>query len=117
MRRCALLCLLLLPAVAFAQNSGDVLLAHGEAAWIMHEPRYVDATNRHCCGPVDCAPLADGEMLETKDGIRDTVTGDLLKWGEKGIYRSRDARWWGCRSPGFDGKLRTRCAFPPGGDS
>ncbi|MBN9525831.1 MAG: hypothetical protein J0H82_06500 [Alphaproteobacteria bacterium] len=46
-------------------------LAHGDAAWIQHAPRYVtDIANAagyaHCCGPADCERAPEGAIRSTE---------------------------------------------------
>lgn len=36
--------------------------AHGDAEWIMKDPRYVDGAGVHCCGPTDCSRAEPGEI-------------------------------------------------------
>lgn len=86
-----------------------LMLAHGDAEWIMREPGYRDAQGAHCCGPTDCAALPPGAVAETPDGYRIVATGELMRWGERGVYLSRDDRYWACTRGGI-----TRCLFIPG---
>ena len=49
-------------------------LAHGDAGWIMAEPRYVDRDGVYCCGPSDCRREHVAKFRETPAGI-EIVTG------------------------------------------
>jgi hypothetical protein len=69
--------------------------AHGDAWWIARYPGYVDRLGRHCCGPSDCEPAPPGlSIRELGDGV--VIDGHLLRYGEPGVYWSRDERWWVC---------------------
>lgn len=79
--------------------------AHGDATWIMQEPRYVDPLGIHCCGPSDCEPVPDSEIDESQDII--THRGDPLSKRERGVYWSIDDRYWVCR------RENVKCIFRP----
>jgi hypothetical protein len=80
--------------------------AHGDAEWIMREPRYVDRVGIHCCGPSDCGPVPAGEITETDNSV--SHGGQTLMKRERGVYWSIDERHWVCRR--FDG---LKCIFIP----
>ena len=84
------------------------LLAHGDAAWIMTEPRYVAASGSHCCGPSDCErmPAEVQKRLKQIDGGWE-LDGVTFKYGERGMYHSIDSDWWWCRIG------EPRCLFEP----
>ena len=88
--------------------------AHGDAEWIMAEPRYVDANGIHCCGPSDCGRAPAEAFTEMPDGISViSETGTIITFFShdrigRGAYVSKDDDWWWCRSFG-----RVRCIFKP----
>ena len=85
-------------------------LAHGDAAWIMNDKRYVDAEGLHCCGPSDCYPVAADAIEVNPRSV--TFGGQSLSTARAGVYWSIDQRGWVCVRGG-----RLRCAFPPRGGS
>ena len=98
MRRLAILAALL-PLAA---------LAHGDAAWISSEPRYVDRNKIHCCGPADCSAAPAGAVVRVIDGWRVVATGRMFRDGDPDLYDSIDHRIWLCHRGGDD-----RCLFVP----
>lgn len=88
-------------------------LAHGDAAWIMANPRYVDRDGVHCCGPADCRREHATKFRETPAGIEivtgagDTVLMPRALVGQ-GLYPSIDDDWWVCIRGGV-----VRCIFKP----
>ena len=80
--------------------------AHGDAEWIMREPRYIDRNGIHCCGPSDCGPVPDSEISETNDTI--SHGGETLQKRDRGSYWSIDHQHWVCRR--YDG---LKCIFRP----
>lgn len=83
--------------------------AHGAAEWIMVRP-YYDRFGAHCCGPVDCAVVAPGEIERIVGGWRHVPTNTMLLDGEVGIYPSIDAQMWRCVRAG-----QLKCIFPGAG--
>lgn len=83
-------------------------LAHGDASWIMQEPRYRDALGIHCCGPKDCAVAPAGTVTQTLDGWRVNATGRLFRHDDPDRYDSIDGQVWLCHRDGKD-----RCLFVP----
>jgi hypothetical protein len=81
-------------------------LAHGDAEWIMREPRYVDRNGVHCCGPSDCGVVPDSEIAEDNETI--SHRGEKLNKSDRGSYWSIDHQHWVCRR--FDG---LKCIFRP----
>ena len=70
-------------------------LAHGDAAWIMANPRYVDRDGVHCCGPSDCRREHATKFRETPAGIEIvTGAGDVVLMPRalvgQGLYPSID---------------------------
>lgn len=86
-----------------------LLFVHGEAEWIMREPRYRADDGVHCCGPTDCERLPDGSVTEGGGAYRLDATGETMRWGDPGVYLSRDDHYWACHRGG-----RLRCLFVPG---
>ena len=87
--------------------------AHGDAAWIMAEPRYVDRDGVHCCGPSDCRREQAVKFRETPAGIEIvTGAGDVVLMPRhlvgQGLYPSIDDDWWVCIRGGV-----VRCVFKP----
>lgn len=87
--------------------------AHGEAQWIMDNPRYLDRWAAHCCGPTDCHREKAVNFREDLYGVYfRTGAGVELKMPTAhrgmGLYVSIDQDWWVCIR---DGKLR--CVFRP----
>ena len=96
-----------------------VALAHGDAAWIMADRRYVDKANIHCCGPTDCKRVPCAMLLEDRDGIE--FEGQRLLRRERGIYWSAEPNppdgsqdCWACARPtGMGGPPVLKCLFRP----
>lgn len=98
---------------ALAAMSAGVALAHGDAAWIMANPRYVDRDGVHCCGPSDCRREHATKFRETPAGIEIvTGAGDVILMPRalvgQGLYPSIDEDWWVCIRGGV-----VRCIFKP----
>ena len=96
-----------------AMAAGAAALAHGDAAWIMAEPRYVDRAGVHCCGPADCRREHAAKFRETQAGIEIvTGAGDVVLMPRalvgQGLYPSIDDDWWVCIRAGV-----VRCVFKP----
>lgn len=96
-----------------AAMSAGVALAHGDAGWIMAEPRYVDRAGVHCCGPADCRREHATKLRETPAGIEIvTGAGDVVLMPRslvgQGLYPSIDDDWWVC----IRGEI-VRCVFKP----
>lgn len=111
-RHFAALSLLITAAVASPAllRSAD---AHGDAAWIMANPRYVDRDGVHCCGPSDCRREHATKFRETPAGIEIvTGAGDVVLMPRhlvgQGLYPSIDDDWWVCVRGGV-----VRCVFKP----
>ena len=85
---------------------GSVRLAqaHGEAEWIMAvEPR--------CCGPNDCAPVAEGGIKRVNGGFFVLETGEVVP--ELETLWSVDDHYWRCRYTSGARTGQTRCLFVP----
>ena len=110
--------LLLYPIAALIYAAAMVVVAktstaHGDAAWIMAEPRYVDANGIHCCGPTDCHREHASKLRESPEGIWLAVgAGDEVLMPReligRGLYTSIDGDWWVCRWGGV-----VKCIFKP----
>ena len=88
-------------------------LAHGDAGWIMANPRYVDRDGVHCCGPSDCRREQATKFTETPAGIEILTGAGVVvlmprhlvgQW----LYPSIDEDWWVCIRGGV-----VRCVFKP----
>jgi hypothetical protein len=78
--------------------------AHGEAEWIMAvEPR--------CCGPNDCAPVAEGGIKRVDGGFFVLETGEVVS--EREALWSVDDHYWRCRYTSGVRTGQTRCLFVP----
>ena len=107
----AALCAVLLFVLAL--TAASAALAHGDAAWIMANPRYVDRDGVHCCGPSDCRREHATKFRETPPGIEIvTGAGDVVLMPRalvgQGLYPSIDDDWWVCIRGGV-----VRCVFKP----
>lgn len=91
--------------------------AHGDAAWIAENPRYVDANGAHCCGVADCRreqamffrESPEGTWVTSIDafgGAHETLMP--IKLVRNGLYGSLDGDWWICVR---DGTIK--CVFKP----
>ena len=91
-------------AVLLVLGSVRLAHAHGEAEWIMAvEPR--------CCGPNDCAPVAEGEIRRVSGGFFVLETGEVVSEGE--ALWSVDDHYWRCRYTSGARTGQTRCLFVP----
>lgn len=87
--------------------------AHGDAAWIQADPRYVTAQGGHCCGPTDCERAPEGAIVETAPGQWFVPsTGQSFVQTEKGVYPAIRPGFWWCRRG-----QRVVCLFYEGGAS
>lgn len=101
-----LLALVVWPAAAWA---------HGDASWIMREPRFLDRQGFHCCGTSDCAVVPRGQVMRVKGGWLVLDTGRLFHDDDRDLYVSIDAEIWLCRRPDvMTGRPVDRCLFVPG---
>lgn len=119
MKRVLASLMLSVPAVAFA---------HGDAAWIQRDPRYVtniatSAGYSHCCGPADCEMAPEGAIRQSPAGWVIPSTGQVIPYsrmaeGRQAFY-SIDGRPWWCRRWVVDpvdgmSKHQAVCIFVPG---
>ena len=94
----------LLIAVLVVFGSVRLAHAHGEAEWIMAlEPR--------CCGPNDCAAVADGGINRVNGGFLVLETGEIISESE--ALWSVDDHYWRCRYTSGVRTGQTRCLFVP----
>lgn len=110
--------LILYPIAALVYAAAMIVVAqstraHGDAAWIMAEPRYVDANGTHCCGPSDCHREHASKLRETPEGVRFAIgAGDEVlvprELVGRGLYISIDGDWWACIRGG-----EVKCLFKP----
>lgn len=99
--------------LVMAALSAGAAMAHGDASWIMAEPRYVDRDGVHCCGPSDCRREHAAKFRETPAGVEIvTGAGDVVLMPRalvgQGLYPSIDDDWWVCVRGGV-----VRCVFKP----
>lgn len=105
---------LLTTALIAAAVAGVILyargaLAHGEAAWIQHEPGYIAASGSHCCGEHDCRRMPADMRARLKPITRGwSLDGRQFAYGTRGMYASVDADWWVCIWGG-----EVKCIFEP----
>jgi hypothetical protein len=78
--------------------------AHGEAQWIW-------AMQPECCGPRDCAPVAEGGIKRVNGGFLVLETGEVIS--EREALWSIDDRYWRCRYTSGVKMGQTRCLFAP----
>ncbi|MBM3598145.1 MAG: hypothetical protein FJX35_08015 [Alphaproteobacteria bacterium] len=85
--------------------------AHGDAEWIMKDPKYLAQNGAHCCNIHDCGVAPAGAAVPVPGGWQVIETGQVFTWGERGLYPSNDGitLWW-CRP----GNRPVRCLFVPG---
>ncbi len=82
------LLLVFLPAMA---------LAHGDAAWIQHNPAYLmRIANTHCCDESHCHRVPADFVRRTAEGWIVRSTGQVFLDGRQGLYQSVDDDWWAC---------------------
>lgn len=93
--------LVLMVGLVFAVGPAE---GHGEADWIRTNP-----TTSYCCGPTDCAPLADGQVVEERNGWYVVPYGQHFKQTDPNVFPSTDNRYWACHYPGQG----IRCFFYP----
>jgi hypothetical protein len=85
-------------------GSARIALAHGEAEWIMAvEPR--------CCGPNDCAPVAEDGIKRINGGFLVRETGEVVS--DRAALWSIDDHYWRCRYTSGARTGQTRCLFVP----
>lgn len=101
-------CAMVLCAVLRASAVG----AHGEAAWIMTDPK-----TAYCCGPHDCERAPVGAVKSSGNGWLVVSTGQVFHEEDPDFHWSVDQSYWWCRpnGPPWNG-ARVKCLFaPPGG--
>ena len=79
--------------------------------WIQAEPGYVARNGSHCCGRDHCRQVADDFAFPVEGGWQIRATGQILRWGERGLYpNAKDGvTLWACVWGG-----ETQCLFAPG---
>lgn len=103
---------LLATFIALMVVAGQVR-AHGDAAWIELNDRYVAESGSHCCGVDDCRREQAVKFRETPEGVYvATGAGDEILMPRRlvgrGLYPSIDDDWWICIRDGV-----VRCIFKP----
>ena len=92
-------------ALVAAVTAAPLLLAHGDAEWIMSDP-----VTAWCCGPHDCGQVPADFARPVPGGWYIPSTGQTFRWGERGLYPSHDGiALWRCEAGGS-----VRCLFVPG---
>lgn len=79
--------------------AAGLALAHGDAAWIQADPRYVDQRGVHCCGVHDCERAPAGAARATDEGWLIVSTGQVIPYERfgHGLHSSIDGDIWWCR--------------------
>jgi|AraplaMF_Col_mMF_1032025.scaffolds.fasta_scaffold00123_43 hypothetical protein len=85
-------------------------VAHGDASWIMLNPK-----TRNCCGPDDCRRMAPGEVVEEGRGWTVVATGEHVEGITTRLRDSIDGSFWICRNDGPKGAGtgELRCLLVP----
>jgi hypothetical protein len=79
-------------------------LSHGTADWIRKNP-----ATAYCCGPTDCAPLPDNQVIVTSNGWVVLPNRQRFKLTDPNVFPSNDNHYWACRPTGEP----YRCFFYP----
>jgi hypothetical protein len=97
-------------AVLFAAVLASTAFAHGDASWIMLNPK-----TRSCCGPEDCRRMAPGEVVEEGAGWTVVATSEHLEGVTTRLRDSIDGDFWICRNhgPNGPGTGELRCLLVP----
>jgi hypothetical protein len=66
-----------------------------------------------CCSDRDCAPVAEGEILDVAEGYRVRLTGETFGHADPKVRFSPDGRWHRC-SEGGRPQGKTLCLYVPG---
>lgn len=88
------------------------------SALLLHAAEAHDWYEKDCCHDRDCAPLADGSIVETKHGFI-VPSGELILYGDFRLKQSRDYRFHWCRLAGEGGRhpqervTMTLCLYVP----
>jgi len=84
--------------------------AHGDAAWIMNDPK-----TRVCCGPDDCRRMEPAEVVRAGRGWTVVATGEHVEGITSKLRESIDDHFWICRNdgPNGPGTADLRCLFVP----
>jgi hypothetical protein len=97
---------------AFAALLAGGALAHdqfGNPNWIANGHFASPIDGQHCCGIIDCAVLADGDVKEVENGYMVISIHEVVPFRE--VQASKDGRYWRCKKP--DGSRRCFFAPPP----
>ena len=97
-------------SVAAAAAFAPPAVAHGDASWIMLDPK-----TRNCCGPDDCRRMAPGEVVEEGRGWTVVATGEHVEGITTRLRDSIDGNFWICRNdgPAGPGTGELRCLLVP----
>lgn len=104
------ICALGVPLVCAAAVSASPAFAHGDASWIMQNPK-----TRNCCGPADCRRMEPGEVVEEGRGWTVVATGEHVEGITTRLRDSIDGDFWICRNEGPQGPGtgELRCLLVP----
>jgi len=110
MRALAISALGVLLVCGAAQAFAHPAFAHGDATWIMQDPK-----TRACCGPNDCRRMAPGEVVAAGRGWTVVATGEHVEGVTTKLRESIDDHFWICRNdgPAGPGTADLRCLFVP----
>lgn len=75
--------------------SSTFALAHGDAAWIMNDPKL-----SYCCGVNDCERAPKGAVVWSKEGWVIVATGQVFPEFGPDTHMSIDRDFWYC-SPAY----------------
>jgi hypothetical protein len=95
-------------AAGFLLGTAYAALAHGDAAWIMADPK-----TSYCCGPADCERAPISAVKPINGGWYLPGTDQRFMEGEPDLHTSRDQDFWWCKPPNLGG--RVKCLFAPSG--
>ena len=93
--------ILLLLGLVFATRPA---MTHGAADWIRNNP-----ATAYCCGPTDCTPLPDNQVIETSNGWLVLPNRQRFRLTDPNVFPSNDNHYWACRPIGEP----YRCFFYP----
>jgi hypothetical protein len=110
--------LLILAWLALVMLGGGAW-AHGDASWIMTNPRFKAASGASCCGPSDCRSAGQAKFRKVEGGYSFDTEIDgkavTLFAPDNVIYENtKDFDVWFCAFPSDIGAGIVRCLFLPG---
>ena len=103
--------LVLLATILLIIVTAATVWAHGDAAWIMRDPRFLMRNGiTHCCGPQDCERLPRGAVVLKAEGYLVLRTGQLFRREDSVRYDSIDGDYWSCQ---LQPDAPVHCLFTP----